>query len=573
MMLIPGYKNLFGEPKNTYDELVIDMPSDFIVPFFIAINNELNAPQPHHVIQQRLRSVFAEHISPSNLQALEEAFNRFRSIVGDAYQNDVFGRRYIIALICRELSNYRTFEHSSNNPKQAFNLLIAYFLIVDEVNEADEKVNQVSLTKMNEPYGEYRLIWSSMINQYEFNEDINAGFEMFKLLCLSSYFLDNHRTHLKEYLNSLKLKNIAQFFASINNLLSATLDFKTDKQFGLFRHIEPAQGVDDIHLNLQTINKLINASVLSFNDIKKMPLYKNVSGRYNVIDADAYRKRTYRGPFFEFRSNTTLKDKLTFNSYSREISFEVLEKMCFRSIVKNLKQEEIGFMHFDDHLDNAPDCYYREGNSIFLFEFKGYLFPDTLSANRSFEDIKSYIDQRFVEAEKGKGKGISQILTQIKLLSKDDFKFDEELKNIEGKITIYPIICHDDFFFSLPGINEYLNVLFSNKIEQQLREKFDIKPLCLINLENLFDLFVRNGHLSKLKDFIDRHHQLTSKFKERRKTDFSIDTSLNSMTSFDETYRVVFLKEQQKVAMNNPSQKLIASCGITQAKFDELGVA
>lgn len=40
---MPGYKELFGDPNVTYDELVQSMPSRVVLDVAISLNNELNA--------------------------------------------------------------------------------------------------------------------------------------------------------------------------------------------------------------------------------------------------------------------------------------------------------------------------------------------------------------------------------------------------------------------------------------------------------------------------------------------------------------------------------------------------
>lgn len=109
IILILGYKELFGKLDNNYNELVEKLPSEVVISLIIVINNELNVPMPEEENQKRLREknfgTFSEQA-----KRLNDAYYRYRQKTQGAYQEHVFGRRYLLAMILKELNNFRSFK-------------------------------------------------------------------------------------------------------------------------------------------------------------------------------------------------------------------------------------------------------------------------------------------------------------------------------------------------------------------------------------------------------------------------------------------------------------------------------
>ena len=97
MILIPGYRAIFSQPTQSYEELLADFPSDVLIALLIMLNNELSAPHPGKENQQRLRGIVGRRFSAQQRDDLNLAFYRFRQESGGAYGQEVFGRRYLIA--------------------------------------------------------------------------------------------------------------------------------------------------------------------------------------------------------------------------------------------------------------------------------------------------------------------------------------------------------------------------------------------------------------------------------------------------------------------------------------------
>ncbi|MDP4265508.1 MAG: hypothetical protein Q8941_23485 [Bacteroidota bacterium] len=572
MVTIPGFRELFPGHKGTYEEFVKDIPSEIVISVLIMLNNELNAPLPYAENQKRIRNVVSFRYSKEQLAMLNAAFSNYMQRTKGYYDDDVFGRRYLLAMILKELNNFRSFELADTSPQYEFNILMAYLCIVQEVNDKDHALMPDPKENAKDPLGMYRMIWAPNFNQYDFNESTDAGFQFFKLLCLVPYAFQHYRGYAKEYLNKFGFKTFGQLLHSIHVITMSTLTYKKEEVLSKLTYINPLQGVDESHLKSQTINSEIGKRELTLNDIRKAPLFFNHRDKYMVIDADLYHRKTYKGPFFELYYSTELSKQQSFNQYSATISLDVLEKMLFQGIFSGLRASKYDCLHFDDNTDLSPDCYYRRNKSIFLTEFKAYLFPDELASNPDFEKIKEYIDRRFVKTEGGKAKGITQLINQINRLYANEFEFDEKFRKElhSKKVTIYPIICHNEFNFSMPGINEYLNTQFMSGLSAEVKAKFNIKSLVLINLDILYDLMLRGGTFKEVEGFLERYHRIIDSRNKQMQKQLHADNFLRAKSSFDEIYNSLFFPELKDIPKTSDiTQRLRELIGVEQAQLDK----
>ncbi|MBL7760875.1 MAG: hypothetical protein JNK08_09280 [Sediminibacterium sp.] len=559
MVLIPGYRDLLGTPSQAYEELVKDLPSEVVISLIIMINSELNAPIPYAQNQERIRQLISWRFEQDKLFFLNNAFNNFRTRAGTKYSGYVFGHRYLIAMLLKEFNRNAAFEFIDTSPQQEYNFLLAYFLIVDEVNLHDNFILANEKKHKGEPDFFYRILWTPQISQYQFNERVNVAFELFKLLSFSKYAYVNYRAELKQYINSLNFSTIGQFLGSFYQVAFTTLHYDKNVALSKLAYIIPTDA-DESHLTSLMINAILGRKeTIKLADLKKFPLFRNTKNEYMVMDADMYNKKMYRGPFFDLLQKSDLKKKINFNKYSAELSKNMMESICFKSIMEAINISKHDCIHFDDDTDTIPDCYFRKNNNILLVEFKAYLFPEAIPENPDFETIKKYIDQRFVENSDGKSKGITQLINQIVLLDQQKFDFDKHGNEAvrKRKAKVYPIICFDDFYFTMPGINDYLNNLFQSKLAETELSNVTVKPVTLISLESLFDFTLLKGVYQELFELIDRYWEVITKRKKRNAETGTQDTFMASYMTFDEAYHKFY--SSKKVRYKDSNQQRLNS--------------
>ncbi len=564
MILVPGYRELFGEPNATYEELVQSMPSRVIIEIAVALNNELNAPISEKHNQKRLRDLVSQRFTQQQNNCLNAAYGVFRKKNGQ-YNDDVFGRRYLLTLILKELNTYRDIPGYQDIPQHEHDFLMAYLLVIDEVNAKDNELLKEAKQHQDD-LRDYRLIWTPNITQYEFNEDSNIRFEMLKLLMFVKYCFDNYRDYLREYISSFAFPNLSQFIGSIHQLSMTTLNYNEAEAFTKLSWIHIDKGVSPLHLDGWSINKSIGGDLIFIDNIRRFPIFKS-ENRYLIIDETIFNKKHYKGPFFELFRNTKLKNKISFETYCSTIASEVLEKQLFRGLLNELQIGKYDILHFDEGEDGMPDAYYRRNKSIILFEFKAYLFPAHLSDNPNFENIKKYIHHRFIANEEGKAKGINQFKNQLQKLKAKAFKFDPYYNThlSQKKVDVYPVIVHSEFNLTLPGIGDYLNREFRRNLPIDFHNSYNIKEVQFVSLQTIFEYVNHKSSFQGLISIFDRFSRVKKSRKEFFEKNKEINSFIRSYAGFDEIYNCIFAGDL-KPLQDIPKLQKIAK--ITQQELD-----
>jgi hypothetical protein len=537
---VAGYKDLFPNGTKSYSDCVKDIPSDILLSVFIALNNELNSHEEWFELQKRIYLSFTKRFTKKQKNELFTTLNRFRVKTGNRYDGLIFGRRYLIEFIIKELNNYRECPEYEDQLIDEYNIFKAYLKVIDEVNLRDHTFIDFFKLDKTSPTWIYRMLWLPLLNQWEWNEKTNIIFETFKLLCFLKFVRLEYPKYLKEYLKAFNFKSIAQLLGSFSQVNKST--YMDDEHAMLRRlvYINPPATVNQQHLVQQTINQKLGKPITP-SELPVNPLYLKKDRGYMVIDQSMYLRKNYRGRFFELFHNTSLSKNEAFNTYSSKVSDE-LERSCLVPILTILAQSHKCLVHFDDKTENVPDGYIRIGNKIFLFEYKAYLFPERLSSNPDFEEIKKYIDQRFISSEKSKAKGIGQLKTQIDILNADGFEFDKAVNATQGQIEIFPILIHQDFQFSLPGVNHYPNDKFSDLLKE-IETDLKINQVTLINLEVLLDMAVCSKDIFYLESAINEYHQFISDGQSKFKMTARQDDFLNAHLSFDQLYNTRMIEK------------------------------
>ena len=578
---VPGYKDLFGDSSESYHDLVDNISSEIIIRVCSALNNELNGVGGMAGNQLKILSNFALTFTEDQRKDLSRRLGEYQQIIGKDNNVILFGTRYLMSMVLKELNNNRIAEINLNAPAVEYQLFKAYLLIVDEVAASDNAAIDFKALPAGDPQNLLRLMWLPMISQFEFNEHSNFLFETYKTLCFFKYLQNSeYFQYFKEYLFSLNFKSAGAYlgsFNSINNTIHSS--DPNARMLNRLNYIVPDEGADQTLLQKLSVNLKVKDSY-SLGDLKKMPLcYAKDRKGYLVIDYDYSQKKMFRGAFFETCHNTSLtnqpgyskKDKQTiFNTYNQR-SADSFEKDYFKPVIQLFTSQGCDLIYFDDGADNDPDAYIRIGHNVLLLEFKAYVFPEEQSENPDFDKLIKYLDNRFVKSDKGKHKGVGQLVEQIRLFQTDHFKFDPEgarlLKN--GELHFYPVIVYNDFNFSMPGINTHLNQCMWELVEDKPELKASMKPLVMLNLETILDIVITGGKAPDLGNLIFMYYNFLLENRAILNIEPTILNLTRSHCSFDEFYRAYIEKSQiENKNMREFLHQLLELSNIDFAEFN-----
>jgi hypothetical protein len=568
IVLSPGYKSIFGKSDEKYEDFLSAVPSNAILTVLIALNLELYGPMPEIEKQKRLIKMIAARFSLSQRQLLDNAYQHYRHITNGQFQGHYFGRRYLLAMIVKELNRNEQGTSDGLTPEQEFNIFKAYLLAVDEVNDQDQQA--YSLLKANEtsPLIHLRLLWIQT-NQFQFNDQGNPPYQLFKVSCLGKFLIDTYRSEMREYLHSLGMTSVGNLIHSFVQLASTAIAVEKEGELSKVRFISPGPGVNTAHLESICINNIIGSGKIFPLDLKQRPLYRMPDERYIVMDIAMLHRKIYMGPYFDFLTAKLKSTGISFHKYSSQVSKQVLEEKCFKAIVSMMKKGNSDILHFDDGSDASPDAYYRFGKTIFLIEFKGYLLREELSNTLDFDAFKTFIDQRFIKNADGNAKGITQVKTYLDRLMAREYTFDTKFVDeiYRNNYVVVPIICFDEYTFTLPGLNDYLSVCFRNELSNLNLGRVTVKPLTMISLSTLFELFTRNAKFDTLVKLVDRYWAILKGRAKKLTKHPSEDAFVRAFASFDELYMTIFEQEMKTDSVNRVGQ-LMDLAGVSEDEIN-----
>jgi hypothetical protein len=561
--VIPSYSDLFQD-QDSYEELLGSLSSESVITICIALINELESGEERYALQERifreLQVTFTECQKQQTDQALEDFWQ-------DPKKNfDIlFHRVYLLEMLLRELNHFRKPEEISVIP-QEYNFYKAYIRVCTDVNQLEGKLAKFEPKTTDPVNRKLELLWKPTVRKYEFNERPHLVFEQFKLMCFMKYARIAYRDALISYLESNHLATVGNLLKSLTEVSKSALTSDPKARLKKLVYIKPQPNVDEQHLKSQTVN-IQGLKKITIRELKKFPLYLTKERGYMVIDPSLYMRKNYFGPFFELYHKTQLRIQLDFNAYSSQIS-QVLEADCFRPLLRVAAQGLAGVLKVDDGTPNTPDGYFRIENLIFLFEYKASIFPEELSQKADIEEIKNFINKKFIASDDGK-KGITQLAHQVNTIYNGGYE-DDILVMPGGseQIRVYPIIVHHDFLFSLPGVNDYLDSKFHQDLK--VHDKFEIMPLTLMNLSVLMDLILANCNLALLDHFFIDYFNYLQNLRQQLLREVKADVFLDAHMSFDEYFQQFIVKHLSSPdhVRKHVSDELIRLAGISFDDFN-----
>lgn len=360
-------------------------------------------------------------------------------------------------------------------------------------------------------YKDFRTQFYKAIQFFKFCES-DSTFSTY----LPAFYSDHKTRHWKEYL--IQLFNF--FNASLNSKYILLDDSNNPLPISVHSFFD--QFVIDT--NADKLNKLWGCNQgMAF--LRNKFLLKVTDKIYLLLNVNLLIDKMYQGMKFDFFRSVKDHNLLTkegkkyetypqFNSvlgtvFSEPKMLYPLMHKCFDRIADKLIEGEI---FKANGMDGEPDFYMRQGDTIFLFEYKDLTLGDSVKFSQDEEIMKQQILERIcfdgIDSKgKYKRKGGGQLLATIdNMINNHSFdQYDSDVNNIKN---IYPIIITTDSAFSSLGVNALVIEEF-DKIKKEKGYKFgDIFVYVPVIMD--LDILIRLGYMLsigeiKIEDLIKNY--------------------------------------------------------------------
>ncbi|HEX9825666.1 MAG TPA: hypothetical protein VGA80_03635 [Flavobacteriaceae bacterium] len=432
-------------------------------------------------------------------------------------------------MLIEYLLEYNNKKEQSLSREQESNLFKSYLWCVQKVinkqreafnyninQDKDELISKMLPAKLNfaevESYKDYRIQVVKIIYFFKFCENDTVYKDYLKLF-LNNYKLDSWEKYLL---------NLLTFYLNQSGNEEITPKFKINEK--------NTQSINFIN-NLSTNESSFYQRTDDFKELRNKPILK-YGDNYLFLFFNFFVDKIYQGLLFDFVRVLKLNDcpisdfaKLKTDlgqKFSEHIAFYNIMDICFKNYSNvRLKGEQIK----EIVRKGEPDYYMRNGNNIFLFEFKDSTLNEKIKHSGDFNKIRTAIIEKFEETSKNQKKGVKQLIASIINFQNSMFNRAELDIYDSNETVIYPIIVLTDSSFETEGINylmknRFIELLESSNVNTQLL----IKELVLINIDTLIALQdVFNQSKLDFRNCINEYHAYSGKK----------DFILNRLYSFD----------------------------------------
>ncbi len=408
-------------------------------------------------------------------------------------------------LSCLQIFEF-AFDHLSDkdilsDPEIEINLFKA-LLAQNDINTKHDDIARQSCAHLT---GSLFDAMFAMTQSYSYSEFVNyVPIEIFYCQLSKSIYLFNFlesteltKPLLKLFLSTLNCIDWKEYLSKYCPIASAVL--KNDKETNISisipqdaRFIENCKFIENLSLS-----DLSEVTDYDFKTIRGRPIYKESDGRYRIIFCLFVLELCHKGLFFKLseihkklplEEKVRKKDEALRSYYCDEFSEKVLVYEILGAILGNgLK---LTGSETKNYLDDGgePDYYFRNNNTLFLFESKDILIKAKVKITNDFIQYEEEFKKKlyFDIDKKGniESKAVLQLINNIKRALKKQFSFDTNY--YEGNLSIYPILILHDHSFNVPGLNVLVNEWFAielKKLSSSGLNILNVKPITIIDID------------------------------------------------------------------------------------------
>jgi hypothetical protein len=534
-----GYSDLFKGEKPSLSELLSELPSELIISILAKLNAEIYFNSNEQATQVKIFKMLLQ-------QQSKEVRNEIFSNLAEKSRRNPNDPVYFFTTLANmefihyELLNYRDLELEDTTASQDLNFLKAYFLIAEQVN--DKYVNTFDANKSDKANYFAISIWPTLFDQFEINQRSNPMIAMVKGLAFMNYFQFHspYSAYVKRFLEVHNKATSWNYILDIAGLFKGSWDNYSSNNKNVAFSIsstEEFKAILDLYaMDIKGYREKYLGSKSNFSGIKSKPLFKNKENSYIVLDWNLLGGKLYESLIFDFYATSGINKEEKFKKltdFKRFVGKEVTEGYVFKKLLKGIFRDPHSVLQFDEtDEEGLPDCYYRKGNKVILFELKDALFSAEAINSYSYEKIREEIDRKYNTNRKGAG----QLIKQLRYLSQQSFEKPQRYK-YPRNLTIYPVMIYNDIFFGCPGVDDYLGQAFKTRLqESQLSKHFkSIRNLTFIPLSFLIKhVFSFREKKMDFFSLMDIYHQvLVANEKKFKRDKENLDMFFKMYDSFE----------------------------------------
>lgn len=308
-------------------------------------------------------------------------------------------------------------------------------------------------------------------------------------------------------------------------------------------------------------NDIIDDSInVDYVKFKEKPIICIENDTYYVIEPFFLASRIYKSIFWELKDkNGQLGvEKDFFRFYTTEFSERYLFYGVVQNMIKKTSCKSFSGISLEKKMSAPPDYYIRDGNDVYIFEFKDMFFRKEEKVECVYEKVKEHIEQKLVCKDNGKPSGVIQLVNCIVALKKGDYNvLDPNIKT--GNVRVYPLLVVGDATFATPGMSVILNDYFRNNLRQHHMEADHlIKDLTLVSVDSLilYQDDVREKR-KKLKDILSSYIRFLHVRQPYSNQDI-MKNFLHEYFSLDQYLRFQGLPQSMSSVLNSVLERLEA---------------
>lgn len=518
MEVLIGYNDLFKENnKIELYSLLAELPINDVINRISYINSAIHLREYDINNQDSLLKFLIQKFNKTQQYHLLQSIDRIRKYynIGVYFFTNIAS----LAFIKYALKYCNNNESDIFNNQQEYQFLLAYFMVNDIVTQKHNNI--LDNNDLKRAYSEIdKKLHSELLLNFSQNEllsskyfiyELHKGFLFLKFLeqddNFSQYIISFYKTH--------SVENKKEFIQIIANTYSSLINNTIDIKHGI-RIPESLPHIYNIFKNLSFKEQSLNKKDFNDNEYKifrEYPVYELKDRTFIVLNFNFLIDKIYQNIQFQFFQHLNKYKSISFNNFKSEISYKFSEKILFNQIINSsVKTKRVKIISGNKFTDvEYSDFYIRDGNQIYLFEFKDTIVKSEIKNSYSITKIKDEINRMFYK-DGNNDKGILQILKVIKNLQVITSKIDPSFKHNFCNIKIYPVIVFTDITLDTPGINFLLNQKLQD--EKNKYTNLKVKNLTMINITTLykFNSYFNNNRLNLLTNI----NEFTQKQKTNR---------------------------------------------------------